>query len=240
MNQYDPYSMTTDEKRRQLMEMYNLQFNPQPMQPPKPPRMAAPPAGATMATPPAIAFARGPSQMPLQQQAQEMPMGGGMGQLLAGEPSMQEPSSTPEYSRVNNLIMSAFRPTYTDSAQGNYDAFLKSQRRYERIAPAIGAISKFYNTLIDSSGEAIERDFNKPFDEVFSMYIKQLTEPPYDISKSFFDWYVRNRPAAPSPIVKKRREDVISVTPTLPPRGGGIPPSTRMPPIRPPSPEGMK
>lgn len=239
MNQYDPYSMTTDEKRRQLMEMYNLQFNPQPMQDSKPPRMAALPAGATMATPPAIAFARGPSQMPRQQQAQEMPMGGGMGQLLAGEPAMQEPSSTSEYSMVNNLVMSAFKPTYTDSAQGNYDAFLESQRRYERIAPSIGAISRFYNTLIGSSGGAIEREFKKPFDEVFSMYIRQLTEPPADISKSFFDWYARNRPAALSPIVKKRREDVLSAISTLP-TPSVTSPSTRMPPIRPPYKESAK
>lgn len=232
MNQYDPYSMTTDEKRRQLMDMYNIQFNPKPMQPPKPPRMPELPIGSTMETPPAIAFARGPSQLPLQQQAQEMPMGGGMGKPLAGEPATQEPSSIPIYSKVNNLIMSAFKPTFTDSAQGNYNAFLESQRRYERFAPAIGAISRFYQTLIDSAIVAIQREFNKPFDEVFSMYIKQLTEPPADISKSFFDWYVKNRPVTPVAPVKKPEKDMRL--------GAGAPPSTRMPPIRPPTLGGMR
>ena len=185
MNQYDPYSMTTDEKRRQLMEMYNLQFNPQPMQPPKPPRMAALPVGATMATPPAIAFARGPSSSaapqisapsasaPFAQQAVEEPM-------YAGGISGEE---------FGKMFAAAIRPSGQTTPQASYEAYQAATRRYNSLAPNFERLGRFYGQIGDYAGDAIARESGMSFQDVFSEYIKQITDVPQDLSKSFFDWY---------------------------------------------------
>lgn len=210
MNQYDPYSMTTDEKRRQLMEVYNLQFNPQPMQPPKPPRMAAPPSGAMMATPPAIAFARGPSgstaqqisapsaYAPFAQQAVEEP-------LYAGGISGEE---------FGKMFAAAIRPGGQTTPQASYEAYQAATKRYNALAPSFERLGRFYGQIKDYAGDAISRESGMLFDDVFSQYIAQITDVPQDLSKSFFDWYANmissraESDKALSDFQKKKKEEM--------------------------------